>query len=109
MFYARINKIKIFSNREGFLGIFNRRAELQIYSYVMEGVPSLGEYGHARLIDLIDLTDEQRKQKLLETVRAEAEKFAQSYSLEIDNVRDNQTLLFGESGIISVCPYSHHF
>jgi hypothetical protein len=26
MFYARINKMKIFDNREGFLGLFNRRA-----------------------------------------------------------------------------------
>jgi hypothetical protein len=33
MFYARINKIKVFNNREGFLGLFNR-AEMQIYSYV---------------------------------------------------------------------------
>jgi hypothetical protein len=32
MFFARINKIKVFNNREGFLGLFNRRAELRIYS-----------------------------------------------------------------------------
>jgi hypothetical protein len=32
MFYARINKIKVFNNREGFLGLFNR-AELRIYSH----------------------------------------------------------------------------
>jgi hypothetical protein len=30
MFYARINKIRIFSNRKGFPGLFNR-AEVQIY------------------------------------------------------------------------------
>jgi hypothetical protein len=24
MFYTRINKIKVFNNREGFLGLFNR-------------------------------------------------------------------------------------
>jgi hypothetical protein len=34
MFYTRINKIKIFNNREGFLGLFNRGAELRIYSHV---------------------------------------------------------------------------
>jgi hypothetical protein len=34
MFYARINKVKVFNNREGFLGLFNRRAELRIYSYL---------------------------------------------------------------------------
>jgi hypothetical protein len=33
MFYARINKIKVFNNREGFLGLFDR-AEMRIYSYV---------------------------------------------------------------------------
>ena len=33
MFYARINKIKIFNNREGVLGLFNR-AEMRIYAYV---------------------------------------------------------------------------
>jgi hypothetical protein len=32
MFYVRINKIKIFNNREGFLGLFNR-AEMRLYSY----------------------------------------------------------------------------
>ena len=34
MFYTRINKIKVFDNREGFLGLFNRHAEMRIYSYV---------------------------------------------------------------------------
>jgi hypothetical protein len=34
MFYTRINKIKVFDNREGFLGLFNRNAEMRIYSYV---------------------------------------------------------------------------
>jgi hypothetical protein len=33
MFYTRINKIKVFNNREGFLGLFNS-AEMRIYSYV---------------------------------------------------------------------------
>jgi hypothetical protein len=33
MFYSRINKIKIFNNREGFLVLFNRGAEMRIYSY----------------------------------------------------------------------------
>ncbi|MDR1221917.1 MAG: hypothetical protein LBL07_03440 [Tannerella sp.] len=27
MLYTRINKIKVFNNREGFLGLFNRSAE----------------------------------------------------------------------------------
>ncbi|MDR1224113.1 MAG: hypothetical protein LBL07_14730 [Tannerella sp.] len=32
MFYTRINKIKVFNNRKGFLGLFNN-AEMQIYSH----------------------------------------------------------------------------
>jgi hypothetical protein len=34
MFYTRINKVKVFNNRKGFLGLFNRSAELHIYRYV---------------------------------------------------------------------------
>jgi hypothetical protein len=41
-----------------------------------------------------------RRQKLLEAVLTEADKLAQSQSLEIDGVKDNQTLLFGESGLV---------
>ena len=41
MFYARINKIKIFNNREGFLGLFNR-AEMRIYGYVTGYSPPQG-------------------------------------------------------------------
>ncbi|MDR2362319.1 MAG: hypothetical protein LBD91_06275 [Prevotellaceae bacterium] len=33
MFYACINKLKVFDNREGFWGLFDR-AELRSYSYV---------------------------------------------------------------------------
>ncbi|MDR1221946.1 MAG: hypothetical protein LBL07_03585 [Tannerella sp.] len=44
MFYIRINKIKVFNNREGFLGLFNC-AEMQIYShaagYFVEEVPTV--------------------------------------------------------------------
>ncbi|MDR2292575.1 MAG: hypothetical protein LBE11_03775 [Prevotellaceae bacterium] len=102
MFYARINKVKVFNNREGFLGIFNRYAELRIYSYAAGSsydapsvVPAL------TLSDLMDLPDEAaRRQKLLDAVLAEANRLAQSYSLEINRVKDNQTLLFGEAGMV---------
>jgi hypothetical protein len=103
MFYARINKIKVFDNREGFLGLFNKRAELKIYSYVKTPV-STETQGNASLLsisDLVDLPDEAaRKQKLLDTVIAEANHLAQSSCLEVDGVKDNQTLLFGDSGLV---------
>ena len=94
MFYTRINKLKIFNNREGFLGLFNR-AELRIYSYASEHISPL------TLADLADLSDDKaRKDKLLETVQSAIGELSQSYNLNIDRVKDNQTLLFGESGLV---------
>jgi hypothetical protein len=103
MFYTRINKIKVFDNREGFLGLFNK-AEMRIYSYVTAA--SIGKDIHKdtpflTLSDLADLSDETaRKQKLLEAVQAEANKFAQSNSIEVNGVKDNQSLLFGDAGLV---------
>ncbi|MDR1675785.1 MAG: hypothetical protein LBR86_04885 [Tannerella sp.] len=112
MFYARINKIKVFNNREGFLGLFNR-AELRIYSHVVgysvgvdpgvppvPPVPSVPYVPPLTLADLIDLDDSARRQKLLDAVLSEAGRFAQSHSLEINGVRDNQTLTFDEAGLV---------
>jgi flagellar protein FlgJ len=106
MFYVRINKIKVFNNREGFLGLFNR-AEMHIYSYVTaSSVPSVVEPGSApslqqpSLSDLLGLPDEAaRKQYLLDATLAEANRFAQSAHLGINGVKDNQSLLFGDSGL----------
>jgi hypothetical protein len=104
MFYARINKIKVFNNREGFLGLFNRRAELRIYSLAngTSGVMTESGLGNPplHLSELLHLDEEARKKRLLETVLAEAGRFAQSLSLEINGVKDNQTLLFGDAGIV---------
>jgi hypothetical protein len=106
MFYTRINKIKVFDNREGFFGLFNRRAEMRIYSYVKAPTlsPVLPEPAYSTGIsipELLDLPDEAaRKQRLLDAVLAEANHLAQSSSLEINGVKDNQSLLFGESGLV---------
>jgi hypothetical protein len=101
VFYARINKIRVFNNREGFLGLFNR-AELRIYSYVTASTTGIGLQASAlTLSDLAELSDEKaRKQKLLEAVQTEAAKFAQSNSIEVNGVKDNQSLTFGESGLV---------
>jgi hypothetical protein len=106
MFYARINKLKVFDNREGFL-FFNRRAEIRIYCYTAGyGLRDMAA-GYASpqcplsLSDLIDLPDEEaRKRKLLDAVMAETGKIAQSAHLAINGVKDNQTLLFGDSGLV---------
>jgi hypothetical protein len=94
MFYGRINKLTIFNNREGFLGLFNR-AEIRIFSYATEQISPL------TLADLSDLPDDPaRRQKLLEAVLSGADEFAQSYSLSVDRVKDNQTLTFDEAGMV---------
>jgi hypothetical protein len=103
MFYVRINKVKVFDNREGFLGLFDR-AELRIYSYVtpLPLLLSTGEGGSPLILsDLMSLPDEAaRRQALADRVLAETGRFAQSHSLEINGVKDNQTLLFGDSGLV---------
>jgi hypothetical protein len=106
MFYTRINKIKVFDNREGFLGLFNKCAEIRIYSYVkaLTTIPVSPESIYATDIttsELLGLPDEAaRKQRLLDAVLAEANHLARSSSLEINGVKDNQTLLFGDSGLV---------
>jgi hypothetical protein len=101
MFYTRINKIKVFNNREGFLGLFNK-AEMRIYSYVTASTTGKNlQNSFLTLSDLANLSDEAaRKQKLLEAVQAEVDKFAQSSSIEINGVKDNQSLTFGDAGLI---------
>jgi hypothetical protein len=50
---------------------------------------------------LAELSDESApKQKLLEAVQKEADKFAQSNNIEFTGVKDNQSLTFGESGLV---------
>jgi hypothetical protein len=107
MFYARINKIKVFNNREGFLGLFNK-AEMRVYSYLSPSpfqqdrseTPNV-QYNSLTLSDLVNLPDDAaRKQKLVEAVQADIAKFAQSNYIEINGVKDNQNLVFGESGLV---------
>ncbi|MDR1102649.1 MAG: glucosaminidase domain-containing protein [Tannerella sp.] len=108
MFYARINKIKVFNNREGFLGLFNR-AEMRIYGYATALPPTVGadpQVSPVRVVpnllsDLAGLPDEAaRLQKLQDAVESEINRFAQSATLEINGVKDNQSLLFGDSGLV---------
>ncbi|MDR2765371.1 MAG: hypothetical protein LBB90_10135 [Tannerella sp.] len=100
MFYVRINKIRVFNNREGFLGWFNRSAEMRIYSYVAASTAVPTVPAVPTTADLLALTPDQRREKLLEAVLSEAGRFAQSYSLAVDRVKDNQSLTFGEAGIL---------
>jgi flagellar protein FlgJ len=104
MFYTRINKIKVFNNREGFLGLFNS-AEIRIYGYAAASSVAAGTdlypLSSLTLSDLAGLPNEAaRHRKLQEAIDAEVNRFAQSASLEINGVKDNQSLLFGDSGLV---------
>jgi hypothetical protein len=55
MFYTRINKIKVFNNKEGFLGLFNR-AEMRVYGYASGDVPRGARA--LTVADLLELPDE---------------------------------------------------
>jgi hypothetical protein len=93
--------MKVFDNREGFLGLLNRRAELRIYSYLTPG-PSPKErgVGVVRLSDFVQLSEKEREEQLVEQVLLEAGVLAQTKSLEINGVKDHQSLTFGESGLV---------
>jgi hypothetical protein len=106
MFYVRINKIKVFNNREGFLGLFNR-AEMQIYSYVKpfalstEAAPEPARTDGVAISELLALPNANaRRQRLLDAVLAEASLPAQSTYIEVNGVKDNQSLLFGDAGLV---------
>jgi hypothetical protein len=100
MFYARINKIKVFNNREGFLGLFNN-AELRIYSFASDPTGHVAESGlQLTVADLIGLDEGQRREALLDAVIKGAGQFAQSNTLSVDRVRDNQSLTFGDAGFV---------
>jgi hypothetical protein len=116
MFYARINRIKVFNNREGVPGLFNS-AEMRICSFAAGGGFNNVEtrfiaspqgnaetQNPASLLtpgDLADLPDERaRRERLQQAVAPELNRFAQSASLEINGVKDNQSLLFGDAGFV---------
>jgi hypothetical protein len=88
--------MKVFDNREGFLGLFNRNAELRIYSYAN----STNSVNSVSVSDLLGLDEKGRREKLLAQTLAEAGLLAQSKYIEINGVKDNQTLLFGDAGLV---------
>ena len=101
MFYSRINKIKVFNNREGFLGLFDK-AEVRIYGYSTgyEGImPDLVPV--ITVGELADLPDDKARRDLLKQLAAtEISRFTQSVCMEINGVKDNQSLFFGDAGLV---------
>ncbi|MDR0836282.1 MAG: hypothetical protein LBN11_06885 [Tannerella sp.] len=83
--------MKVFDNHEAnFFGL--NRAELKIYSFATEQTSPL------TLGDLLELSTEERKKVLMQAVIDETHQFQY---LEVGNVRDNQSLFFGEAGILA--------
>lgn len=100
MFYARINKIKIFNNQEGFLGLFNK-AEVKVYGLAgkTESVLKVQD-----LVNELSLLSEGEKKseiekRLTEAIAVEAANMQFIQLLPIKGVKDNQVLTFGETGI----------
>jgi hypothetical protein len=83
---------------------------MRIYSYVSNPAGTAGGFpGNGRpatpvpplsVGDLLSLDENGRREKLLQQVIAEAGLLAQSNFLEINGVKDNQTLLFGDAGLV---------
>ena len=94
MFYFRINKLKIIDNMEkGFLFFKRDRAEVKLFSFITTentDLPELAELNSAESIE------EKRK-----IIKATIERCISSRTfIEIDHVRDNQTLTFGDTGYV---------
>ncbi|MDR1273123.1 MAG: BACON domain-containing protein, partial [Odoribacteraceae bacterium] len=97
-YVPRAAMIKVFNNKEGFLGLFNR-AEMRVHGYASGDAPRGARA--LTVADLLELPDEAaRVQYMLDAVLANDGEFAQSCSLAIDGVKDNQSMLFGESGLV---------
>ncbi len=95
MFFFRINKLKIFDNKEGKkFGIFGRdSAQVKLVSFVNTEnveIPNLTEF--------IATNDDEAKQEIL---KGAVESVVSSRILtEIENVKDNSTMTFGDTGYV---------
>ncbi|HEX8357763.1 MAG TPA: hypothetical protein VF610_10135, partial [Segetibacter sp.] len=95
MFYFRINKIKIFDNREGKkFAIFGKdSAQVKLVSFV-----NTEEVEIPDLTEFIQTNDEAAKKDIL---KAAVENVISSRILtEIENVKDNHSMTFGDTGYV---------
>ena len=94
MFYFRINKIKILSNREkGFLFLNKDRAEVKLYSFVTTENTDLTELAN------LDYGSDEEDRRMI--IKATVERCVSTRTfVEIRHVKDNQTLSFGDTGYV---------
>ena len=94
MFYFRINKIKILSNREkGFLFLNKDRAEVKLYSFVTTENTDLTELAN------LDYGSNEEDRRMIIKSTVERCVSARTF-VEIRHVKDNQTLSFGDTGYV---------
>jgi hypothetical protein len=90
-FYFRINKIQIKDNREKRSFFKRDRAEVRLYSFITTDNTDLPELGELNL----GLGDEEKRSIIKATVERS---ISSRRFIEIDNVKDNQILTFGDTG-----------
>ena len=97
MFFFRINKISIFSNRESkrILGLFGKRrkAEIRILSFVTTEFTEL-----PNLSDLSQTIDPAAQKRIIE--QAVASVVGSRQLTTVENVSANQKLTFGDTGYV---------
>lgn len=92
-FYFRINKIKILDDREKGSFFKKDRAEVRIFSFVTNENTDLSE-----LSDWDNSKSNDEKKEIIKSVVSKC--ISSRLFLEIDNVKDNQILTFGDSGCV---------
>ncbi|RYU93653.1 hypothetical protein [Emticicia agri] len=96
MFFFRINKVKIFDNREKkkFLGIFGRDlAQVKFLSFVSTEFSAFPD-----LSDFLNTNNAEEKKAI---IKKEVENvIASRIFTEIQNVKDNHVMTFGDTGFV---------
>lgn len=94
MFYFRIDRIRIFDNRErGFLFFKRDLAEIKLLSFI-----TTGDTAFPDLDPFLRETDPDKKKKLAAAMVKQV--VSNRILATIDNVKDNQTITFGDTGYV---------
>lgn len=95
MFYFRINRLKLYDNREGkFLGLFGRDlAQVKIMSFVTTSNTDLPD-----LDELLATNDPARKKEIIQA--AVKQVVASRVLTTIENVKDRHIMTFGDTGYV---------
>lgn len=96
MFFFRINKVKIFDNREKkkFLGIFGRDlAQVKFLSFVSTEFSAFPD-----LSDFLSTNDAAEKKAIIK--KGVESVIASRIFTEIQNVKDNHVMTFGDTGFV---------